>query len=559
MTSATLQLMDLTTLRAVLYELRASLLPGRFEKAQQPDPLTLQLGFRTLHSMVWLELSWQADAPRLVQIPPPARQGSGSTLAQQLQHSLRQMALVEIRQSGFERVVDFQFSARPGEAVQRSLVLELMGRHSNVMLLDQQRRVVTIGRQVRDHQSSIRPIGTGDAYVPPPPLQGLPPQANESLERWRQRLTLLPVSFKKALQQCYQGISPPLVEQLAGPLQGMAVQDISAEQWHQLYQRWSSWLNCLDNNTFALQLEPDGRYRVWGKAAGPTNLALTLGRWYRTRLEQRSLVQRQKEVEQRLSRWRHKEECALDDQRQRLNTTADSTAIQEQADALLCLPSPSRDQVDEAQKLYRRARKLRRSVAVLEERIQHHQQRLRLIEGSEAFIEDLAEAQWEDPTPRLKALEDLWQELDDLLDPGRRRQDQRKKQSSVPQPLELTGPGGLLLQVGRNHRQNDWISLRQARSGDLWFHAQECPGSHVVLKASNGVPEEGDLQLASDLAAHFSRARGNRRVPVVMVPTDQLQRIPGAGPGTVRHRGGTIRWGEPGRAEERLSAKKLLA
>ena len=223
------------------------------------------------------------------------------------------------------------------------------------------------------------------------------------------------------------------------------------------------------------------------------------------------------------------------------------------------MPAPDRDQVQEAQKLYQRARKLRRSVAVLKERIQHHEERLRLIEGSEVFIEDLASSHWEELPPRLLALEDLCRELDDLLNPGKRRQDARKKQSAVPQPLELTGPGGLLLQVGRNHRQNDWISLRQARSGDLWFHAQECPGSHVVLKASSGLPEEADLQLASDLAAHFSRARGNRRVPVVMVPTDRLQRIPGAAPGTVRHRGGTIRWGEPGRAEERLSARKLLA
>ena len=116
-----------------------------------------------------------------------------------------------------------------------------------------------------------------------------------------------------------------------------------------------------------------------------------------------------------------------------------------------------------------------------------------------------------------------------------------------------------MVQVGRNHRQNDWISLRQARSGDLWFHAQECPGSHVVLKASCGLAEDDDLQLATDLAAHFSRARGNARVPVVMVPTDQLQRIPGAGPGTVRHRGGQIRWGEPQRVQEQLSAGKLLA
>ena len=92
--------MDLTTLRAVLSDLRPKLLPSRFEKAQQPDPATLQLGFRSLQGMLWLELSWQADAPRLVQIPPPPRQGAGSTLSQQIQHSLRQMALIELVQTG---------------------------------------------------------------------------------------------------------------------------------------------------------------------------------------------------------------------------------------------------------------------------------------------------------------------------------------------------------------------------------------------------------------------------------------------------------------------------
>jgi hypothetical protein len=108
--------------------------------------------------------------------------------------------------------------------------------------------------------------------------------------------------------------------------------------------------------------------------------------------------------------------------------------------------------------------------------------------------------------------------------------------------------------VGRNHRQNAWISLQQARRGDLWFHAQECPGSHVVLKTSVAPGGEGDLQAAADLAAHFSRARGNRRVPVVMVATDQLQRIAGAGPGTVRHRGGEVLWADPQRAASLLNA-----
>ena len=191
-------------------------------------------------------------------------------------------------------------------------------------------------------------------------------------------------------------------------------------------------------------------------------------------------------------------------------------------------------------------------MTVLEERLNHHQRRLDLINGSEAFIEDLQIAHWQPVAPRLTALQDLRIELEELLNPGGRQQERRQQRQSTPQPLELVSPGGLLLQVGRNHRQNDWISLRQARSGDLWFHAQECPGSHVVLKASSGLPEDDDLTLAADLAAYFSRARGNSRVAVVMVPTTQLQRIAGAGPGTVRHRGGEIRWGEPHRAEQHL-------
>ena len=87
---------------------------------------------------------------------PSPRSGSGSTFAQQLQHSLRQLALVELHQSGFERVVEFRFAQRPGEPIQRVLVLELMGRHSNLLLLDEQRRIIALGRQVRDHQSRVR-------------------------------------------------------------------------------------------------------------------------------------------------------------------------------------------------------------------------------------------------------------------------------------------------------------------------------------------------------------------------------------------------------------------
>lgn len=555
--------MDLTALKAVLHDLQPQLLPSRFEKAQQPDASTLQLGFRSLRGMLWLELSWQADAPRLVQIPPPPRQGSGSTLAQQIQHSLRQMALVNLAQNGFERVVEFQLAPRPGDAISRVVVLELMGRHSNLLLLDQERHVIALGRQVRDHQSRVRPIGTGDLYSPPPPLQGQAPRLDESFERWRERLRLLPVPLKKALPQAYQGISPQLTRQLTGALQDTQVDALNPSDWTALHQRWQQWLNSLEAPRHVLVEQSDGSYGLSPQTTADlpttptTGLALQLGHWYRERLDQRDLSRACQELMHRLGRWRRKEETALSDQRSRLTACEDSDALQQKADALLCLLSPGREDVDQAQKLYRRARKLRRSVAVLEERISHHAGRLELITGSEAFIEDLQAAGWQDIPSRIEALSGLKRELEELLNPVGRRE-RRRQQQHTPQPLQVQSPSGLSIQVGRNHRQNEWISLRQARSGDLWFHAQECPGSHVVLKSSTGLAEEEDLQMACDLAAYFSRARGNVRVAVVMVATEQLQRIAGAAPGTVRHSGGEVRWGDPQRGEVQLRQGRPL-
>ena len=566
MAPAVLQAMDLSSLRAVLAELRSELLPSRFEKVQQPEPHTLQLGLRTLKGLVWLEFSWRADCPRLVRIPPPSRLGSGSTLAQQLQHGLRQMALIELKQNGFERVVECGLAHRPGEPIQRTLVLEMMGRHSNLLLLDHQRQVITLGRQVRSNQSRVRPIGTGDVYVSPPPMQGMEANSKESLNHWRERLCLVPTKLCKALQQCYQGISPVLALQLAdsdaqkaNSLLELSVLEITDKQWQRLYQRWSQWLLCLEEDRFSLAFDGPSPYRVWdwdtnsSTSANTNGISLALGSYYRKHLDAQALNQLAKDLQKRLLQSRQREEQALDEQQRRLNETSSSSSFQQQADSMLCLPSPSKDLINQAQKLYRKAKRFRRSVPVLKERLEHHQQRLLLIEGSEMFLEDLLAANWEEQGERLIRLRELQQELDDLLiSQSRNRQKRNRRNQQPPKPLELTTPGGLVIQVGRNHLQNDWISLRQARPGDLWFHAQECPGSHVVLKASNGLAEEIDLQLAADLAAHFSRAKGNQRVPVMMVPTSNLQRIPGAGPGTVRYREGSVYWAEPERGRKHL-------
>lgn len=572
---ASLQAQDVTSLKAVLAEWRGLLLPSRLEKAQQAGPATIQLGLRHLQGMQWLELSWQAESARVHAIAPPPRLGEGSTLAQQLQHGLGGLALVSLQQSGWERVLELGFARRPGESPQRWLVAELMGRHSNLLLLEpdgDRRQVVALGRQVKAAQSRLRPIGTGDPYQPPPPLDGVPPSRGESFERWRQRLVLLPLPLERALRSAYQGISPALARQLApaGWLQ-QPVTELRPHQWEQLWQQWQTWLEAVEAERFCWLGDSEG-YRCWNAepplcepslseppvskpppAAAPTMpINRALAAYYANALAGQAISQQRRQLRQQLQRLLQREQDQADSQQALLDAVPESEALRLQADALLSQFQPSRSCIDTAQKLYRQARRQRRSVAAIEARLAWHGQRLAWLEASVTYLE-----QAED----LEALQGLGRDLEEHQHPGGRRGRPSRRgagqgREGQPQPLELTSPGGLALQVGRNHRQNEWIAFRQARRGDLWFHAQELPGSHVVLRSSAAAAGEADLQAAADLAAHFSRGRGNRRVPVLMVPTAELQRIPGAAPGTVRHRGGSLLWGEPERALSLLAERQ---
>jgi len=492
-------------------------------------------------------------------VAAPPRLGDGSTLAQQLQHSLRGLALGSISQAGWERVVELGFSRRPGEAIERTLVVELMGRHSNLLLLDQTRQAIALARQVKPQQSRLRPIGTGDPYQPPPPLAGEPPQGDETMASWQRRLCLLPLPLGQALASAYQGMSPALIQQLLpDEWQGLAVEGLGERQWQQLWERWQCWLRCVEAEGFAWQ-QNGGGYRCWPALSSPQGPPLAINQamaaYYGNHLDQQRLAQRRQQLGQTLQRAAEREAREAQAQQALLEAVPESDTMQQQADALLSQRQPSRQCVDTAQKLYKRARKLRRSVAAITPRLELHHQRLAALENSLTFL---------DQASTIPEIEGLQHELQGLLGSGSggkakaqsSRRDRKLGEPAHPEPLQVQSLGGLAVQVGRNHRQNEWISFKQARRGDLWFHAQELPGSHVVLKASEGMATDADLQTAADLAAHFSRGRGNSRVPVVMVPIEALQRIPGAAPGTVRHRQAEQLWGEPGRALSLLAAQK---
>ena len=231
--------------------------------------------------------------------------------------------------------------------------------------------------------------------------------------------------------------------------------------------------------------------------------------------------------------------------------------MQNKAKDLLSLRAPTKKQIIEAQSLFKEAKRKKRSKESISNRIDFHKNKISDIQCCESFLDSLIYEDNEDNKNKLDSIIELKEEVEEYIclkkNSSKFKSSRKKEQTSSIKEIE--SPSGLKIQIGGNNRQNELISLRKGRKGDLWFHAQEAPGSHVVLKSSNGLVDEKDIQLAADLASFFSRARGNKLVPIIMVPIENLKRISGALPGTVSHRGGKVLWGKAERAEKHFHHK----
>ena len=313
----------------------------------------------------------------------------------------------------------------------------------------------------------------------------------------------------------------------------------------------------MEEENLCICFEGPTHFRHWNLKSNKLNRnsgnALSLGFYYTKKIQDKKIKQEKENIEKKLLKIKTNEERLLNIQRNLLLKINNHKKIQTQADYLLSIRSPQKEQIEQAQKLYKTAKKLKRSESILKERIEYHSRRIKSLEESENFLDVLLGNKFEEPNEILNRLFDLFNELDEFL--GNRKSNHRKKpltKKPTLKPLELTSTSGMIIQIGRNHRQNEFISFKKARKGDLWFHAQECPGSHVVLKSSNGLREEEDIQLAADIAAFFSRAKENKKVPIVKVQTEKLKRIQGTVPGTVKYEKSEVLWGVPYRAKQHI-------
>ncbi len=558
------QIMDVTSIRSVLHYLRKNILPTKFETAQQPEPNTIQLCFRGVDSQTWLEVSWNGDSPRILKINKPEKIGRESTLSKQIRYGLKYMALTSINQDDFERVIKFGFAKKPGDELSKYLIFELMGKHSNIFYLDNKNKIIALGKQINSSQSSFRTISTGSIYSDPPVNLKKQPREDESFQSWKESISTVPESLKYCLINTYQGVSPILTKQLEvfsntsdSEMMEKNIDFISDANLKEIFQSWKIWINRFKNNNFNFSIFNKFFYCVWflDKEINHENkidLCTGLENYYEYHLKQKKLEFLVKKIEGIIFKQTNNEKKNLNFQYDLLSKSETYEIYKKKADKIFSTNEINKQDIIRGQKLYKKSKKLKRSGELIKERVNIYKTNLDRLDEFTTLLENLNSLNYEEIFIKIKLLEEIMEEICNEFNIHLKRKREGKKSSSEIQssPIQVDTPAGLKLQVGRNMRQNDLISFKFSKKGDLWFHAQESPGSHVVLKSSSQEASEQDLQIAADLAALFSKAKRNIKVPINLVKIKDLQKIKKGGPGCVSFKNVEIIWGNPTRGED---------
>lgn len=574
------QPVDFTTFTATCAELRTDWLPARLEQVYQRDRFTLALALRTLDQRAWLTLSWHPQAARICIGDAPPRTPDTFTFSQQLRHQIGGLALVAIEAiAPWERVVDLQFARRPGDPPLWHLYLEVMGKYSNLILTTQNHQIVTAAYQVGSQQSSVRTIQTGQPYEVPPRLTDTIPNLEEPLQRWQERVSLVPGVLYRNLLKNYRGLSSVLAKAMTQAAQldpEQSTESLTDSDWQRLFQRWQEWLMALDRSQFQPGWLEGGGYTVlgWGVVQPEKSVQRLLYRYYTDQLNQQEFVQLRHQLSQKLINLLKKLYTKAGDFRSRLSQSDQADQYREQADLLMAylhewqpgmkqitLPdfataapveialNPEKNAVQNAQAFYKKHQKLKRSRQALEPLLAEAQSEIDYLEQVESAITQLEDyRQSEDLTSLIEIRDELVQQ-GYLEDPDQRYRNVNANANT--NFLRYRTPGGFEILIGRNNRQNDQLTFRLAGDYDLWFHTQEIPGSHVLLRLDPGaVADEADLQFTADLAAYYSRARQSDQAPVIYTEPKLVYKPKGAKPGMAIYKQERVIWGQPQRGKE---------
>ncbi|MGE5559572.1 MAG: NFACT family protein [Chloroflexota bacterium] len=552
--------LDGFTLRALVHELASALSDARLTKIHQParDEIVLILYHQRQDLRLvlsanprWARLALEAGGRDNPPTPPP--------FCMVLRKHLDGARLTSIAQDGLERIVTLTFSVRDelGDLRRKRLLLEIMGRHSNLLLVDEQDTIIDAIRRVADEEAA-RPLVPGVRYLPPPR-----PDRPDALCVDQARFAELmhhPVAAADALFTGLFGLSPLLAAEVCAragvPAQAIADR-LPPTNIAALYDA----LNSLRDDSAGLC--PEVVTTRSGKREFSAYALTQFRNADRRRFsdvnsliaavlggdeEQESLAAVRRSltaiIRREVERCERKLAAQLEEARAgreadelrligelilanlgRLEKRMTEATLEDYAgNARTVKLNPSLTPSDNAQAYFRRYARAKKAAVAAAEHARQSGEELAYLRQVALAIEQDGDA---------AALADIRAELvmQGYIRPTAATV--RGGQHRISAPRRFTSSDGREILVGRNNLQNDLVTMRLARPTDLWLHVKDLPGAHVILRSGGGPIPDAAVELAAGLAAFYSSARAAAKVPVDCTERRHVRKVPGARPGMV--------------------------
>lgn len=546
-------------------ELASQLIGSRVEKIYQPSKQEIVLHLRAYRTAYKLFLSASANSPRvhLTQYAPE-NPANPPMLCMLLRKHLLSAQLCGVEQNGLDRTLylDFHATNEIGDPVRLRLCVEIMAKHSNIILLDSGGTILDAVKRVDMTQSSYRQVLPGLKYISPPPQDKLDLR-HCTADEVMMRMDACPQkATPAALLQTLEGASPLICRELAFTADATEtpVAYLTEGQRAKLRQALEQLRQTLSGNGTPLILcDETGRgvdfsfmdVTQYGFARMPKpcgSYSELLDLFYFERDRQDRTRQRAADMLRALSAATARLSRKLESQRAELRQCADRDTLRVNGELLQTyagslqkgapfyevlnyydgsmqrIPAdPALSPMANAQKYYKEYRKAKTAEQMLTGLIESGEQELQYLDTLTDLV-SRAEGSAE--------LAALREELSQAGVLRTARKTGAKNPKPLP-PLEYRSTDGFRILVGRNNLQNDRLSLKTARGSDLWLHTQKIPGSHVIVCAEGREIPPTTIEQAAMLAAYHSKARESAQVPVDYTDARYLKKPVGAKPGKV--------------------------
>lgn len=544
-------------------ELNDTICGGKINKIAQPENDELMLTIKNQKNQYRLLISAGASLPLiyLTQVNKPSPM-TAPNFCMLLRKHIGSGKILRIWQPGLERIINFEIEHlnELGDLCRKILVVEIMGKHSNIIFCNEEGMIIDSIKHVSLQMSSVREVLPGRTYFIPETQHKWNP-LDVSAETFVTEINTKPMGLAKALYTTFTGISPLTAEEVchrASLESAQSANSFSELELTHLYRIFSFIMEDVKNGSFTPNIIFQGEEPVDFSSIQLTQyedkttlkyqtVSEVLENYYAvkntiTRIRQKSSDLR-RIVQTALERNRKKYDLQLKqlkDTEKRdkhkvygelINTygynlepgTKKLEALNYYTNEMITIPlDPTLTPQENAKKNFDKYNKLKRTYEALTDLIEETQDEIRHLESISTSL-DIALSE-----------EDLVQLKEELMDYGYiKRKYTGKKIKITSKPFHYLSSDGYHMYVGKNNFQNDELTFKIATGNDWWFHAKGAPGSHVIVKANNEELPDRTFEEAARLAAYYSKNRNAEKVEIDYVEKKHVKKTNGGKPGFV--------------------------